>query len=307
MLWLPLLAQTSATDLAAPLDIAWVWHVHMLSPVSYERDCNEIVSTLVDHKILMGKQSEKGHEKARDVWAEMYPNEPFEVDLKAPVIDVPYFKSRIQYDIAQASSRQRVFYYQVSLPHYGDKKFLQNAVERYKLHLLLKQNHQEDFLVPCYDFDLIWHAHQVHPVIYRNDTIRLLGRVLKHDDSVNDRQPGSKLTVSDQETRQIWSSTGVTFELNGAMFRGEPPEHLHLQRADYSSLASREYTVDLVSFEVEGLPKPKSYMVQMDVANGERVMKRKVEGPAANVRVESAPLSTFSFCTWKSKALKVIS
>lgn len=304
LLWLPLVAQTSAVDLAAPIDIAWVWHVHMLSPLSYERDCNEIVSSLVDHKILMGQQREKGFEKARNLWTKMYPNEPFEVDLKAPAMDVPYFKSRIQYDIAQASRRQRVFYYQVSLPHYGDKKFLRNAIERYKQHLLLKQKHQEAFLVPCYDFDLIWHAHQVHPVIYRNDTIRLLGRVLKHDDSVNDRRPGSKLTVSDQQTRQTWSSTGVTFELNGAMFRGEPPEHLHLERADYSSLASREYTVDLVSFEVEGLPKPKSYMVQMDVANGERVMKKKVEGPAENVRVQSAALSSFSFCTWKSRALK---
>ena len=47
-------------DLAAPLDIAWVWHVHMLSPLSYERDCNEIVSVLVDHRFLVRKAREKG-------------------------------------------------------------------------------------------------------------------------------------------------------------------------------------------------------------------------------------------------------
>jgi len=50
LFWLPLVAQSSVTeDIAAPLDIAWAWHVHMLSPVSYEKDCNEVVSTLVDH------------------------------------------------------------------------------------------------------------------------------------------------------------------------------------------------------------------------------------------------------------------
>ena len=52
LFWLPLLAQYTtrtkkwfiALNIAAPLDIAWVWHVHMLSPVSYQRDCNEIVA-----------------------------------------------------------------------------------------------------------------------------------------------------------------------------------------------------------------------------------------------------------------------
>ena len=53
MFWLPLLAQHPSVDLAAPLDVAWVWHVHMLSPLSYERDCNEIASVLVNHRILV--------------------------------------------------------------------------------------------------------------------------------------------------------------------------------------------------------------------------------------------------------------
>ena len=115
-------------DLAAPLDIAWVWHVHMLSPLSYERDCNEIVSVLVDHRILVGKAREKGLKKARALWKQEYPKEPFEVDLNAPVTCVQDFESRIQYDIKSACQRQRVFYYQVSLPHYGDKTFLRELL-----------------------------------------------------------------------------------------------------------------------------------------------------------------------------------
>jgi len=35
-----------------PLDVHWVWHVHMLSPVSYREDCVAICGTVVDHKLL---------------------------------------------------------------------------------------------------------------------------------------------------------------------------------------------------------------------------------------------------------------
>ena len=189
-------------------------------------------------KILVGRQRDKGLEKARILWTKAYPDEPLEVELNTPNLDVPSFESKIHYDMAQACSRQRVFYYQVSLPHYGNKNFLKNAVERYKHHLLLKQEDPEAFLVPCYDFDLIWHAHQVQPIIYRNDTLRISGKVPNHDDSVNDRRPGSKLIVSAHRTRRKWNLSGNKFQLNCAMFRGESPRQLHFVSADYSSLAS---------------------------------------------------------------------
>ena len=307
LFWLPLVAQSPTVDIAAPLDIAWVWHVHMLSPLDYERDCNEIISIVVDHRVLVDKKREEGLKRARTLWNQTYPGEPFEIDLKSPVIDLPDFNSRIRYDIKKACSRQRVFYYQVSLPHYGDKKFLREALQRYKQHLLLKQRHRNAFLVPCYDFDLIWHAHQVHPLIYRDDTIKLLGRVLKHDDSVNDRQPGSKLLISDHRTREMWTTAGKTFEVNGAMFRGEPPigPRTHPDLVNYSSLAALQYTVDLIRVEVEGLPKPKSYTVQMDVINGKRVITKQVKGPVAKINDPPKALSTFTFSTKNSQALKV--
>ena len=109
-----MLAYSTTSEIAAPLDIAWVWHVHMLSPVNYERDCNEIASTLLDHKILVGEQRQKGLIKAKALWEKLYPRKPFEVDLTAPVNNAPGFKSRLEYDIAAACTRQRVFYYQVS-------------------------------------------------------------------------------------------------------------------------------------------------------------------------------------------------
>ena len=282
----------------------------MLSPLDYERDCNEIVSTLVDHRIHVGKPREAGLRKARLLWNQLFPMEPFEVDLTAPVCNVPRFSSRIQYSIVAACSRQKVFNYQVFLPHYGDVKFLKEAFERYKQHLRFKQEHPEVFLVPCYDFDLIWHAHQVHPLIYRNDTIEILGKVFKHNDSVNDRRPGSKLCSSEETTQKIWRASNMLFAVNGAMFRGEPPlgssHGRHPEPADYSCMAALQYTVDLTRLEVEGLPKPKSYKVRVDVVDGERVIKKQVKGPATRIEDPSKPLSKFQFNTMKSITLQVM-
>lgn len=65
---------------------------------------------------------------------------------------------------------------------------------------------------------------QVHPKKYQKDTQRILGRILNHDDSINDRSPGSKLMTSDSSTRRLWAKTfGEHFSRNGAMFRGDPP------------------------------------------------------------------------------------
>ena len=50
---------------------------------------------------------------------------------------------------------------QVSLPHFSDPEFHADSVRRYKMYLHLKKKHPKTFLVPCYDMDLVWHAHQV--------------------------------------------------------------------------------------------------------------------------------------------------
>ena len=301
--WLPLIAEFPDATVAAPLDIAWVWHVHMLSPLAYERDCNEIVSTLVDHKILVGEEREAGLQKAKLLWHQLYGSEPFEVDLTAPIGNEMPRVSRIQYDIVAACSRQRVFNYQVFLPHYGDETFLRDALERYKQHLRFKQQHPNTFLVPCYDFDLIWHVHQVHPLAYRTDTMKILGRVLNHDDSVNDRRPGSKLVNSAKATIKIWKDFGLDFEKNGAMFRGEPPLNIaeNPNPIDYSSMAQRfKCLVDVKEVEIQGLPKPKLYLVKISFRSslgvGGRQIRQETKGPAASFHESSGrPLTTFEF------------
>ena len=105
-----------------------------------------------------------------------------------------------------------------------EENFMRDAFKRYKMYLLLKKENKSAFLVPCYDIDLVWHTHQVHPHAYQKDTNSVLGFVLKHDDSVNDRQEGSKLNNADSVTRSLWMTRfGVPFARPGSMFRGNPP------------------------------------------------------------------------------------
>jgi len=287
----------------------------MLSPLAYERDCNAIVSTLVDHKTIVGGEREAGLQRAKLLWHQLYGNEPFEVDLTAPVGNEMPHVSRIQYDIVAACSRQRVFNYQVSLPHYGDQRFLRDALIRYKQHLIFKQQHFDTFLVPCYDFDLMWHAHQVHPLAYRTDTMKILGRVLNHDDSANDRRPGSKLVTSAKATMKIWKDFGVDFKTDGVTFRGEPPLNIVENRnpIDYSSMAKIRFTylVDVCEVVIQGLPKPKLYLVQISFrgsfgANG-RQLSKETKGPVAYFHDSSGNALTerFKFDTSRSNFIQV--
>ena len=53
--WMPLLAKVSekmADDLryVAPMDVHWVWHVHMLAPVQYNKDCTATVDRMLGHE-----------------------------------------------------------------------------------------------------------------------------------------------------------------------------------------------------------------------------------------------------------------
>ena len=164
------------------------------------------------------------------------------------------------YDIFSAIGRQRVFYYQVSLPHYHDKLFLKSAMKRYQKLLFLKHQNPSEFLVPCYDIDLIWHSHQLHPLSYKKDTTKVLGQMLNHNDSVNDRSPGSKLVRADTKTRDLWKTLFEdTFASFGAMYRGSPPvlcERMSLiQPEETYAFSTKKATINLDKFQIEGLPE----------------------------------------------------
>ena len=266
LFWLPLASRYSLTyQLAAPLDVAWVWHVHMLSPFHYEQDCLNILAKVLDHSPLDTMQRQRGLQKAEQLWLAYYPAEPFENDLTKPPTVVTDYPSKIQYNLEAACSRQFKFYYQVSLPHYRDDLFLEEAVERYDYHLRLKRLHPDVFMVPCYDFDLIWHAHQLHPLNYRQTTTELLGRLLHHDDTTTGRAPGSKLYNSERETRAVWEAAGLRFAKPGTMYRGDPPDPMTSRpKWLYAPLAHCKWPCEILSMEAIGLKKNKTFILRLE-------------------------------------------
>lgn len=166
--WIPFLAHHSAgphtdLDFLPPLDVHWVWHLHMLAPLRYREDLlASSLGRIINHQPRdpQTSQARDVRERTSEKWTQLFPGEPFHPQSAADV-DQTDFSSSFTYDIVNASSRQTVFFYQVSLPHFQDRAFLKSAIKRYCMFLKLKLCNPGVFLVPCYDIDIAWHTHQV--------------------------------------------------------------------------------------------------------------------------------------------------
>ncbi|XP_014758188.1 glycine-rich domain-containing protein 2 [Brachypodium distachyon] len=232
--WLPLLAkhlEAAVVDgpLVVPLDCEWIWHCHRLNPVQYINDCKRLYGIILDNRNVESSIQVKSKDQSEKVWAGFYPREPFELEYTSPPDDTVYASdgaaSDISYNLVSAVKRQSSFFYQVGTPSMHDPRFLEEALARYKGFLYLIKVNQEKgtnlFRVPTYDVDLMWHTHQLHPVTYCNDMLNLLGRVLEHDDTDDDRAVGKKLdTGFSGTTEQFENSFGVRYWKVGAMYRG---------------------------------------------------------------------------------------
>lgn len=142
--WLPLAAEhqgqqgdgdgggPDGTRLAPPMDVHWVWHVHMLSPVAYRKDCEAVTGgTVVDHSLHPMYVLKGMRERTAKLWDARYPEEPFYLSdiagstpagsnansyRKGDDEDSPgKFVSKISYDIVSAALRQASFFYQARL------------------------------------------------------------------------------------------------------------------------------------------------------------------------------------------------
>ncbi|XP_005098754.1 uncharacterized protein LOC101860571 [Aplysia californica] len=277
--WLPLVAKHPGRLLPAPLDIEWVWHCHMLAPVAYMTDCRNIVGKLVDHHMIDRTQRKELMKDSERLWRNEYTDVPFSAcDAVTPWFDCE-FVSALTYNLTSAVSRQKLFYYQVSLPHYRDEKFLNNGLMRYRKFLFLKLHYPGMFLVPCYDNDLIWHTHLLHPALYKDDTEAYLGSLLPHDDSVNDRTAGSKLCLSEAKTRNLWRKVfNEKFSHFGAMFRGEPPHNklIGMSKEDVYKVCTKQVNVLIEKVRIAGLPPGKTFKLKLCYNTGYQNFNRSL-------------------------------
>ncbi|KAJ1472723.1 hypothetical protein T484DRAFT_1839137 [Baffinella frigidus] len=213
--FLPLLAgwTESSPPPPPPLEVAWVWQLHKLDPTAYARDCVKAFGRVVG----------------------VHPRQPPFSFSPAPTNDVaPVARSAedqgqatpfsISTDIAASAERQAGFLWQVRWAQYSREEWLRDAEQRYRMMLHLMGQDHARFIVPTYDIDLMWHTHMAYPGEYREDTLRLAGRVVGHDDSVNDRAEGSKLTTCAANTRNAWMDLyGTPWARPGGMWQGDPP------------------------------------------------------------------------------------
>ena len=279
--WLPLAAEHPDECLSAPVDIEWVWHCHMLSPRAYEKDCKAVVDAVVNHRLKKLDEYNKAMDRSKQLWDLRYGNEkPFYEHFDQPFDEerMSKFKTKISYNIVEAAMRQKDFLYQVSLPHYKDRMYLNGALFRYKKFLFMKQLLPSEFIVPCYDIDLIWHTHQLHPLEYGADTVKYIGNLFNHDDTTTDRSEGSKLNTADKKTRQHWKEIfKESFSRFGAMYRGKPPKGvLYRITDDLNALRTRKAMVHIeeMTLHFQGQRRYKRFKMHISIRdkNGATVL-----------------------------------
>ena len=99
-----------------PLDVHWVWHVHMLAPMNYHQDLSQSpLGRIINHQPI-NPQSQEAIGKRKQTafkWIETFPDIPFELSLTEENSFHGEFSSKLSYNIIAASERQKVFFYQV--------------------------------------------------------------------------------------------------------------------------------------------------------------------------------------------------
>lgn len=227
--WLPLLAGAKAeTTLAPPLDCEWVWHCHRLNQLQYTEDCQRLCGKVLDAVVVPPPQRDSVVAVTAKLWENAYPNEPFALNLDAFCSATNYTShhhhvrnSKIQCDLAGVMRRQRSFWHQVSFTHMSDERFLRAAEERYKgyLYLIKKSMTLKSCYVPTHDIELMWRSHQLNQEAYEKDTVELLGKLLQHDQDINNgfrKRHGEAFSETTKEWERIF---GRRYLRAGAMHR----------------------------------------------------------------------------------------
>lgn len=87
--------------------------------MQYKNDCGRVYGKILDSKNVESSIRAKSQRKSEEMWAQFYPDEPFELDSSTissqKIVDVNAGAAgNITYDLVSAANRQSTFYYQVS-------------------------------------------------------------------------------------------------------------------------------------------------------------------------------------------------
>jgi hypothetical protein len=199
----------------------------MLSPTKYINDCLNIFDHLIDsHSCPNLVELKSKQSNTIKLWVNElaisfnFTNQKTCVDPS----EFATFHSKLSYNLAHASERQKNFYYNVSLPHYRLKCFVEHIFEQYKKYLYFKHLYPNEVFVPGVAADLVWHTHQLSPKAYAHDTKKIVGFVMAHDNEDSDKTPGSPMYNAIQNTKNRWMEIyREEFFDVGGMKRGDRP------------------------------------------------------------------------------------
>ena len=150
-LWLPFYLKKNSNKMYPPLDVAFIWHCHMLSPTQYEKDCMQSFGKVMEYQLFPREARLSNQAKTKPEW-EQELNVSFDYESERSVVATTYasFASSFSYNLIEASQRQSSFFYQVSMPHFKKPPFLELALTRYKKFLYLRKSFPSAYIVPCY-------------------------------------------------------------------------------------------------------------------------------------------------------------
>ncbi|RNA13511.1 glycine-rich domain-containing 2-like [Brachionus plicatilis] len=250
--WIPFCIQIDSTigqnrsEICPPLDIAWVWHCHLLSP-SYANDLKSAFGKIIDHKCIDTRHIQQKHTFTKQLW-QKFTSVEFDYENKNSVDSkFDQFKSTFSLDFTEASLRQKNFFYQVSLPHFRCRKFLQKALEKYKKFILLKKKYPSSQLVPCYATNVIWRTHQLNPSNFHVDMKSLSLKTKIFCDLVNQKQ--------EDLTRKFWKQAyNESLLAFGCVHRGAHPTELEFwhDKKDINFYMDQVVLIEF-KFEITGL------------------------------------------------------
>jgi len=170
------------------LEVLLVWHSYLLNPLKYLQASQSTYPAL----------SKLGS----------FPLQTANLRNASPALDMPLAAShpaRGDFDLVAAVLRQGSFISKVDglgWTRYPSESMLLQSIERYGTFLDLMASGAVKSLVPTLDIDLVWHTHQLKGARYREDTQRLLGHVLDHNDNI----PEGKLSVDFAATEAAWKT-----------------------------------------------------------------------------------------------------
>ncbi|BGP18703.1 hypothetical protein JCM10213v2_006769 [Rhodosporidiobolus nylandii] len=147
-------------------------------------------------------------------------------------------------DLAMAVIRQCAFIEQMhSLGWLAPSRFaedetiLKRCVARYHAFMDLLSSTPSMFCVPTLDIDLAWHTHQLTSR-YRSDTLSYIGRLVDHDDKVEE----NALSTAFDVTARAWQSRfGVPYSTCGCPLPSQPPLSRLATKLNLSSSSSSPY------------------------------------------------------------------